>query len=334
MAQQTEVQQYLNHWESLQAVMRELASPLRDPEFDFALLSTGHPPEVKSITKLPQRLVLVLGGLQGSRASAERFAEALHKQCGQPERTAFGLFVYPNDGSIQASGTALGHLLRYIHQQAPQTQVSIVAHSMGGLVARSCLEGGQPTKLPVDQLIMICPPNHGSVLAQYADALEFSDAVSRLNSGNERVLSVFKSLINDGLGEACDELVPGSGFLRQLNARPRAAGVRYCIIAGTRGPIPPVVRLATAIAVDEGFQRTRIGELPNASELLMRANELITSDEFARGFGDGAVSVASTRLSGVLETAELPIHHAEWADLDEPQVQSLLKLVTYWLGRR
>lgn len=329
------VQRTLDQWESLQSQVRQIAGPLREPEFDFALLKNTES-SADPLTNLPNRLVLVLGGLQGCRTSSECFAEALQRQHPNPAAAGFAVFVYPNDGSIRDSGEALRHLLKFLHMRAPNTRISIVAHSMGGLVARQCLEhplGRDEGPLPVDELIMICPPNHGSVLAQYADALEFSDAVTRMKAGNERLVSVLKSLINDGLGEACEELVPGSAFLRQLNALPRAAGVRYHIVAGTAGPVPPILRLATTVAVDESFQRTRIGQLPAASELLLRANELLTSDEFARGFGDGAVSVASAQLPGVFDLVQLPIHHAEWADVDQPQVQTLVKLVARWVSQ-
>ncbi len=38
--------------------------------------------------------------------------------------------------------------------------------------------------------------------------------------------------LGDGLGEAAEDLTPGSRFLRDLNRRPRRSGVSYHILAG------------------------------------------------------------------------------------------------------
>jgi len=172
---------------------------------------------------------------------------------------------------------------------------------------------------------MICPPNHGSVLAQYADALEFPDALSKLQGGLLSFNQAIESLVNDGLGEACEELVPTSSFLKELNSRPRADGVRYSIISGTGGPITPLIRFATSVALKETRERTRVNQLPNASDVINRANELLLSHEFAQGLGDGAVSLQSATLPGVREFYTVPMNHGEWAQTDKPQVQQLVQ---------
>jgi pimeloyl-ACP methyl ester carboxylesterase len=339
----TVVDQVLGHWQSIQDRLRTEIAPLGEPDFDFELLFDSpfaSPVDVldpATLSALTPRLVIVLGGLQGRRRSAKRFAMAMHQSCKIDKQ--YAVFVYPNDGSIQSSGEVLFKLLQHIQDCAPRTRITLIAHSMGGLVARQCLEScacatGKSRLPSVDQLVMICPPNHGSVLAQYADALEFTDAITKMKSGDQSIPVVLRSLINDGLGEACEELVPNSEFLQQLNSKPRAVGVQYTIIAGTGGLITPLVRLAAATVVDESFSRTRISRLSNASDLVLRANELLTSDEFARGCGDGVVSLKSAQLPGVHEFSELDIFHSEWADTEKPQVQLLVKKVAESLDRK
>ncbi len=329
-ANQLAVGVILDHWQAIQNDLRATVGKDRRPEFEFRLLAPSD--------QLPERVILVLGGLQGSVRAAECFARALDDTMQHPADAHIAVFGYPNDGSIAESGAVLKNLLAELHEKSPATKVSIVAHSMGGLVARYALEPAAPPancELPcVDQLIMICPPNHGSVLAQYADALEFSDAASKMQGGSSSLQELVGSLVNDGLGEACEELVPHSNFLRELNSRPRAPGVRYCIVAGTAGPISPLVRLASSVAIRETKDRTRINTLPNASDLLARADELLLSDEFAQGMGDGAVSVASSRLEGVSEFQLVPIQHGEWAQVDKPSVQALVQSVGGLLVRK
>ncbi len=327
------VETLLDHWQAIQDELRATVGPKRCPEFEFHVFARTIPgsSKVEKIRpdQLPPRIVLVLGGLQGSIKSTERFAlavdDAMH--CTADYRVA--AFGYPNDGSIRESAAVLRDLLSDLHRMSPDTKVSIVAHSMGALVARAAIEPEVPLKACpvacVDQLIMLCPPNQGSVLAQYADALEFTDALNKLQIGSGSVTDMLESLVNDGLGEACEDLVPTSPFLQELNSRPRAKGVKYSIIAGTGGPITPLIRLASSVAFRETRDRTRVNRLPNARDLLDRADELLLSEEFAQGLGDGAVSLQSAALAGVSEFYTMPFQHGEWSATDKPHVQNLVR---------
>ncbi len=332
----------LDQWQAIQNDLRSTVGKDRRPEFVLRMLAcidtqNGiQTKETVNADRMPARIVLVMGGLQGAVRSAEQFAVALSEALHHPADIRMAVFEYPNDGSICESGNALCELLNDLNVKSPATKVSIVAHSMGGLVARYAIESLPPqtkSEVPcVDQLVMICPPNRGSVLAQYADALELPDAISKLQMGSQTFTEVIGSLVNDGLGEACEELIPTSHFLRDLNLRQRASGVRYSIIAGTGGPISPLIRLASSIALRETQHRAQVNTLPNAKDLLKRADELLLSDEFTKGMGDGAVSVNSARLAGVSEFSTVPIKHGEWAQVDKPSVQQLIQRVTQLLS--
>jgi pimeloyl-ACP methyl ester carboxylesterase len=205
-------------WQSMRSELRSIVSPLREPKYELKLLArttaeankagqpTGLPQgtvEHFSMERLPTRIVLVLGGLQASNAGANQFAVAIDESLRLDDSKRVAVFEYPNDGSMQESGEVLRHLLLKVQTASPQTKVSIVAHSMGGLIARCAIETDKQVGC-VDQLVMICPPNHGSVWAQYSDALEFVDALDRLGQKDSNLGSVVLNLIDDGLGEACD----------------------------------------------------------------------------------------------------------------------------------
>ncbi|MCY2985057.1 MAG: alpha/beta hydrolase [Planctomycetota bacterium] len=328
-------------WQSLRSELRAAIAPLAEPKYEIRFLARGKlvgSPERLSISELPERIVLILGGLQGDAQACEQFAKSLERTLAYPANTRCAVFEYPNDGSIQESGRALMQLLQEFHRGSPKTKVSIVGHSMGSLVARYALESpAEPDRFAVcemvDHLTMLCPPNHGSVLAQYADALEFADALSKIKNGSDSLISVIHALVDDGLGEACDELVPGSKFLQTLNSFDRVPGVRYSIIAGTRGPISPLLRIAGSIAISQGLSESQTRGLEKIEIGLRRVEELISSDELTLGRGDGAVSLGSARLPGVTEFMKAPIHHAEWADVEKPQVQELIRKVASLLSR-
>ena len=326
---------FIQQWQSIRDQLRESAKPFQKPEYGIRFLVRGKNSENVEqlvIDKLPRRIILVIGGLQGDQESSEQFAKSLQQCLNYPLNTRLAIFDYPNDDSISETGGVLRDLLRELQQESPDTKVSIVAHSMGGLVARWALESTvEPEKTlvagVVDHLTMICPPNYGSALARYADVLEISDALTKMRKGKDSFITILTSLIHDGLGEACVELIPDSEFLRKLNAFERAKGVRYTILAGTRGPISPLVGLASSMAINETRARTRVRDNAEVYKVLDRVKELMTSDELTLGLGDGAVALESARLTGVSEFTTVPIQHAEWASVDLPQTQVLIKKV-------
>ena len=119
-------------------------------------------------------------------------------------------FSYPNDQSIDHSAQLLSGELKRLANEFPTLNVSLVTHSMGGLVARRTIEDASLDPGNVRRLIMICPPNHGSELAQFAFAMDlWQFLTNRLRSKD---LSFFYASVEDGLAEAATDLEPDSIF--------------------------------------------------------------------------------------------------------------------------
>lgn len=159
-----------------------------------------------------------------------------------PELASRGLCTvrvsYPDDQALDASSLALLHAVEELHARGVQ-RLSIVAHSMGGLLARDLLtrpdayagECLHPANLPsVDRLITIATPNSGSELARFRIVLEINQRIARYRADPRATL---RDLLRneDGHGEAGHDLLPGSAFLTRLNARPFPTGVGVTIIA-------------------------------------------------------------------------------------------------------
>jgi len=89
-----------------------------------------------------------------------------------------------------------------------EQKLNLVAHSQGGLICRSLLQtqSGYPSK--VNNLVMIGTPNHGTALANLAALNLFATPFF------SRVRSLLLCLLET---DAVYDLVPGSGFLQQLN---------------------------------------------------------------------------------------------------------------------
>lgn len=210
------------------------------------------------------------------------------------------LMHYPNDQPIAASARLLSQELQKLPPLGIH-RIFIVAHSMGGLVAREMLthpaidyfSAARSKQVPeVAMLIMVGTPNHGSQLARLRVLAEWRDHLVRLSKGEAQWLGG----ILDGAGEAKIDLLPDSRFLTALNARPHPQGISMLVIAGITSPWN-----------DGDIQRWMDSLRPKVpDELQPWVDELgANMISMTHGLGDGLVSVESARLAGVaLRTVE------------------------------
>ncbi len=193
---------------------------------------------------------------------------------------------YPNDQAVFLSA-GLFHRQLVNLNNAGISNITVIAHSMGGLVTREMLTNPvwQCTadvcpkgKIPhVEQLIMVATPNHGSELARFRMLAEIREQAERLLAGEADWLD----WIFDGAGEAGIDLIPQSNFLNSLNTRTHPVDTRYFIIAGVIG--------------DEERQaiKTSLKDVKN--------HEAITTliDNLLETIGDGLVTLESAKLENV-----------------------------------
>ena len=207
------------------------------------------------------------------------------------------LMEYPNDQPVVESAQLFFEALKGLKERGID-RIAIVGHSMGGLVSREMLtnpqldysESAGSNLVPeVTTLIMVGTPNHGSQMVRFRVFSEMRDMMTRLTSGKANWLVG----ILDGAGEAKIDLLPGSRFLTELNARPHPENVEMLIIAGITSPWNE-----SDINRWVGDLRSKVPE--------ERRNRV---DEFGEdmismthGLGDGLVTVESTRLEGVPHT--------------------------------
>ena len=226
------------------------------------------------------------------------------------EDAGYGLVVYdyPFNRSLEESCREFARdWAAFRSRNGEKRPWSIVAHSMGGLVARDYVEGPSYAG-DVRDLILVAPVNQGSYLARTQTLLQL---LNGLQAVGDRRGSDALAHLGDGLGEAADDMVPGSTFLKALNARPRRAGVGYHILAGDVGLITAPAR--RQIETQAAVARRQGGLLAGLTKLAGGSAEVLSDrlDEVAEGTGDGCVSVTRTKLGGVSDHVVIHANHAE-----------------------
>jgi len=262
----------------------------------------------------PQASTIVLvHGLESQPSDLERFQQAC-----QASDIQCIVFDYPNDGPLLWSANRLREDLLKLERQHPDVKLAIVAHSMGGLVARAALEmpGEQPQS--VRDLITLGTPHQGSAIARLG------------KSGHEMLEMILQPsgvvlpwrLLADGRGEAVVDLRPESQFLKQLNGYGRAEGINYHTVAGTKGFLTP----EELRAVRPEIQKMLNSLSPTLQKTL---RELLECAELVDGTGDGVVSVESALLDGATTRKKVACNHLELLDLPgvKPQDHPVFKTV-------
>ena len=214
-------------------------------------------------------------------------------------------FNYASDGPIDAAVAAMSKEMEAFGAKYPDARVHVLAHSMGGLVARGYIEGHRYAH-PVEKFIAIAPPNHGSCWATCRSMLEFNEQYWLYKTNKDwSPMWAF----TDGGGEAGDDLEPGSKFLQNLNSRPRREGVKYTIIAGNHNTVARMganaVDGVAGIVPDKDWWGVRhVKSGLNKAERKLRNRQ---------GESDGVVEVESAKLEGVKDIVVLPADHAALA---------------------
>ncbi len=193
-----------------------------------------HLGEETATVELPKRVVLLIHGLDEDgevwRDLAPTLAERGH---------AIVRFDYPCNQAIARSSDLLAHELRLLRSRGVE-RIDIVAHSMGGLIARDTLtrpgvyagEGRGNDELPaVDRVLMLGTPHAGSAWARLEPLGQAINLADRAIAS--RRASALLGFVSEGDGEAARDLMPGSAFLADLNARGVPRGVRFVSIVGS-----------------------------------------------------------------------------------------------------
>ncbi|WP_242392178.1 esterase/lipase family protein [Anaeromyxobacter oryzisoli] len=157
----------------------------------------------------PRRMPVVL--IHGAGGYAREWARVVS----QIDRSRFQVwaFQYPSGARLQLAVDTLGDMLEELEARHHYGRLAIVAHSVGGLLARAAV--GQPSALSwarrVCLLVTISTPWRGQAMARL---------------GVDHAPFVVGSWI---------DIAPGSEFLRSVRSGALPVGTRYDLLFGYRG---------------------------------------------------------------------------------------------------
>jgi pimeloyl-ACP methyl ester carboxylesterase len=263
-----------------------------------------------------KRLVVMIHGF-GSQPRVFALLQSHLSDAGHSTAT----FGYRSREGAEPSAAKFAEALLEVHQRYPDCDVTVISHSMGGVVARSVLEDPKRAIGFVDQLIMITPPNHGSDLTRPA-LVGPAFLVGKVEVDPGRIGEIAGG-IAEQVNVSIRDLRPNSDFLTKLNSRPRNPNIRYSILLGDDGVVDPVL-LSLARENLAGRRQGRAVAL-----LIDQIDRLETQlgDELLAGRGDGVVSLRSGHLDDVDDVIILPMRHTELQHSDAASFTELLDQV-------
>ncbi|QDV36737.1 esterase/lipase family protein [Tautonia plasticadhaerens] len=247
------------------------------------------------------------------------------------ERAGYGVVVYDYPFNRDLDETAPAFVeawLAFRAESGDRLPWAILSHSMGALLARTYVEG-ESYRGDVAAMILIGPPNRGSALARGQGVLQWIDGLKATRDDRGRALAS----IGDGIGEAAEDLEPGSAFLERLGASGPREGVPYYILAGDVGFLS--ARARERIESQYALVGRRAGLLGGLAGMLVGDLPEVL-DVLADGTGDGAVAVSSTLLDGAAEHVVLHVNHVELIRgplfFPNPGPVACAPIVLRWLG--
>ena len=169
--------------------------------------------------------------VHGYNSSPEQNQAMLACRSARPASPAARLPI-PTTTPSPTSAQLLSSELRRFADEHPERRVVLVCHSMGGLVARACVEDSLYDPGNVDRLIMIAPPTlrHGRRALRGGHrplgTLASRDGAAAPGDG-------FTTRWSTGWAKRPTSFAPARRFSSELNSRPRNPRVQYSVILGT-----------------------------------------------------------------------------------------------------
>ena len=175
-----------------------------------------------------RRLVVFVPGYMQAPSGFARLERFLSIELFDAFTYLWGGFPYSQD--ITLSAQQLESVVRDIVERTGVSEVYLLGHSQGGIIIRAMVQHGLGHDLPIRKCMFLSSPHQGTWAAL-------------ASIGHRGVVSMAGWLpyIRQVQGESGLQLIPGSEFLRLLNARPLPENIAFYSVYYALDPIvwPP-----------------------------------------------------------------------------------------------
>ena len=208
---------------------------------------------------------------------------------------------------IQQSAKHLRELLQRLQAQHPGVPIDIIAHSQGGIVARTALtdevDAADPRLPAVKSLITLSSPHQGAPVATLATMAGHTTIGEQVETALHRALP---DMI-DPRATSVTQLAEQSDFMLQLNRRPLPPGVHVTSIGAREDWMVPagVTKLdgARNVTVSAPGHVTEHSAMPRAPQTQREiALGLAGMEPSCQSLGDALADAAVTELIRGVET--------------------------------
>ena len=263
--------------------------------------------------KQAKRLVVLIHGYQSDTEGFEPLIRQIeHSNRNLPVAT----FKYPSRRGVSDVTDQLAHQLREIVGLNQELKVTLVTHSMGGIIARNLIEVTNRDFSAIDSLIMVAPPNHGSELARVGMS---GNAIETLVATIERErFSKFVLGLVESVDQAAGDMVPGSELIQELNRKSRNTNVKYSIILGNKSFLSE----AQANVLTAGLSKVKLGSTRFLADSMKQLKGELVDEK-----GDGVVSLESGKLEGVKDIHVMSFSHNDILNCDAPTQEAIIEQI-------
>jgi len=175
-----------------------------------------------------RRLVVMVTGYMQSPLSFYRLERQLGNELFDAFTYIWGDFPYSQD--ITLTSRQLAAILRHIHERAPAAEIYLLGHSQGGMIIRAMVQHGLADDLPITKCLFLSSPHQGT----------WAGLAAYPHRGLLRLMGLVP-YVRKVTGESGLQLLPGSDFIRQLNARPLPENIQFSSVFYALDPMiwPP-----------------------------------------------------------------------------------------------
>ncbi|HDH04769.1 MAG TPA: alpha/beta fold hydrolase [Nitrospirae bacterium] len=206
-------------------------------------------------------------------------------------------------GPISLAVEELDEIVKRVVRVFPDKSIALIGHSRGGLIARKFMEKKMPG---IKALITLSTPHAGSSLSRIGEYLSpLSPALKKIlpKQTHGAISEVIKN-VNDLLqGNALKELLPGSGFFRNLQDSP-LKGVKYISFGGKKTKLLTLYRWKIQ---DNKMYPKPVLTIPDSLIKILPAS--VCPDELISGKGDFMVTAESSLLPWAERHYNLTANH-------------------------